>query len=439
MDKEIQGTASDQVTALPGLRELEGVQFSGYASVNGVNCQPGTDESLFYWFAGSDDYASRPTILWTNGGPGSSSFWGFFLENGPYEVGNGASYETLDPGTVTARPMGWNTQANYLIFEHPLTVTLSFPNNEANVPTDVKSGIEQFYQALQSFMDKHPELRDSPLLLAGESYGGTYVPLLANAISQGMKAGDKAINLVGQILISGWVNPLVQQSMDSTYAFNHGLIDEAGKAEVDQLYEACAIEINKTAPGEPTSKAAADACGKVLSKIKELSGRSYMLNILQEGDPGTSNVQTYLNRDDVRKAIHVPPVNADKTNEVTAFSSNTIYSTYQVGMENSYAPLVENLVNQGLKTMVISGLSDGTDVNFMGVGAWIKEMKGAGFTAFQSATKEPWTSSLQQQPLGWITDGDSFSWVKVVGGGHLSVRDQPQLIDLIMERFANVF
>ena len=74
---------------LPALGKIDGVQFAGYASVRGETGSNGadaTDESLFYWFVGTDDYAKRPTILWTNGGPGSSSFWGFFLENGPYVI-----------------------------------------------------------------------------------------------------------------------------------------------------------------------------------------------------------------------------------------------------------------------------------------------------------------------------------------------------------------
>ena len=427
------GTFSDQVTSLPGLRKLEGVQFSGYASVNGAHCQPDTDESLFYWFVGSEDYASRPTILWTNGGPGSSSFWGFFLENGPLEVGTGADWDTISEGVVTYRPTGWNTQANYLIFEHPLTVTLSFAKDESNVPDNVGDGIDQFYEALQSFLAKHPEIRENEILLAGESYGGTYVPLLAKAILAGNAADRPHINLKGNILISGWVNPLIQQSMDSTYAFTHGLINQTQKEEVDKLYEQCAIEINK-AEGGTTSKAAADACGLIQTKIKEFSGRDYMLNILQEGDPSTVLAQAYLNNQAVREAIHVPAI-SDESPAVTAFSSDTIYQAYMIGMENAYTDVVQDQVNGGLQTMVISGLDDGTDVNFLGVGAWIAEMAGDNFIDYHSATPAAWYTDSMKEPLGNIQEGTHFSWLRVVGGGHLCVRDQPKIIDKIMDTF----
>jgi vitellogenic carboxypeptidase-like protein len=94
---------SNTTTLQDDRRNLEGIQFSGYASVSDA-----TDEELFYWFVGTEDYVNRPTILWTNGGPGSSSFWGFFLENGPYIVGPGSEYPEIDAGVVTTRAEGWN-------------------------------------------------------------------------------------------------------------------------------------------------------------------------------------------------------------------------------------------------------------------------------------------------------------------------------------------
>ena len=427
------GALPDAVDQLPGLRKMEGQMFAGYASVQGANCKPDTDESLFYWFAGSDDYEDRPTILWTNGGPGSSSFWGFFLENGPLDVGTGADWASISTGVVTYRPTGWNNYANYLIFEHPLGVTLSYPKDEDNVPNNVVDGIDQFYEALQSFLDLHPEIRKNDILLAGESYGGTYVPLLAKAILAGNDAGRTKINLKGNVLISGWVNPLVQQSMDATYAFTHGLINQAQKEQVDQLYQQCAIEINK-AGGGTTSKAAADACGKIQQAIKDFSGRDYMLNIEQEGDPSTVLAQAYLNNDEVRKAIHVPAVSTDAP-AITQFSSDLIYQKYQVGMENSYAAEVEAQVNGGLQTLVISGLDDGTDVNFLGVGEWIKAMAGANFQDYHAASPAPWYIDSKKEPLGSIQQGEHFSWLKVVGGGHLCVRDQPKIINMIMDVF----
>ena len=51
---------------------------------------------LFYWFFRNQD-SSKPLILWINGGPGASSLFGLFYENGPYRVINDTgAYEITD-------------------------------------------------------------------------------------------------------------------------------------------------------------------------------------------------------------------------------------------------------------------------------------------------------------------------------------------------------
>lgn len=81
-----------------------------------------------------------------------------------------------------------------------------------------------------------------------------------------------------------------------------------------------AVEINAKSPASPK---AAKACGKLFQYIMEKSGRNYLLNIEQEGDPDTGPAMAYLNRPDVRKVI--PAKSVKKYGKISDFSSNTIY------------------------------------------------------------------------------------------------------------------
>lgn len=397
--------AEDQVTHLPEIGPVEGVQFAGYASIYPKKSQPkhpNKDEALFYWFAGAENYAKQPTILWSNGGPGSSSLWGFFIENGPYrfEQDKGGKFK-LQPN-----PHSWTTQANYLIFEHPLGVTLSFHEDADTLPQNVGAGIEQLYHALQNFIANHPEIARNPIILAGESYAGTYLPLLAQAILAGNKNKNNIpLKLETMVLMDSWVDPMVQMATDTTYALNHGMITPAQKQQLDEQYNHNLPQINQA--------------------IQQLCGL-YMTNIAQVADPPFQPVLDYINRPDVRKAIHVK-----QDTPVKESWSQAISNLYAFGVNDSYAHVVQALLEGSLQTIVISGLNDAKDCNFLGTGAWLEQLGGNAAQKFKQAPTRQWQGTPSQGVLGYIQDGGALSWVKVLNAGHMAARDQPLLIDLI--------
>jgi cathepsin A (carboxypeptidase C) len=413
--------ADDRVSALPGLGAVATPQYAGYASITdtpcaGLLCDGGGENGLFYWLVSKHaDGAPAPTILWTNGGPGSTSFWGFFTENGPYSVN--------PDGTLTERPFAWNHTANYLIFDHPLGVGLSFAPDAA-LPGDVRTGVDQWYRALLHLVERHPALAAEPMLLAGESYGGTYVPLLANAILDGnARAGHELIPLRGIVLAAPWVDPLVGQSMDTTYAYAHGLISAKEKAELDVVYAECKAAVEAT---QPSTRAANDICGGIKSGIEKASGR-YLLNIASPGDPPTDQVAAWLNLPDVRTAIHAKP-DGD-----FSFFSEPIGDLYAVGVQDSYRWAVQEVLDRDIPVMVVSGLNDATDVNFLGVDAWLALLTGDRAAAFHAAPRTQWKDG-DGAVLGYVQEGGGLTNVQILGAGHLAAVDQPRLIDLIAGR-----
>ncbi|CAG2165565.1 unnamed protein product [Oppiella nova] len=128
----------------------------------------------FYWFIESEqDPDNAPVVLWLNGGPLASSLLGLFTENGPYRVdSNGIK--------LTMNQYSWNKVANMLYMETPVGVGHSYDENVPEPHSDNNSTMMDNYFALESFLDKYPHLKKNAFYITGESYGGVYVPMLAN-------------------------------------------------------------------------------------------------------------------------------------------------------------------------------------------------------------------------------------------------------------------
>jgi vitellogenic carboxypeptidase-like protein len=399
--------ANDRVVSLPGLGKVDSTQFAGYSSVRGKTGNNGadkSDEKLFYWFVGDSDYAKRPTILWTNGGPGSSSFWGFLLENGPYIISS-------DGKTLSNRAWAWNNFSNYMIFEHPLSVTLSFAKHAADVPATVEVGVAQLYQALLNFVELHPEIADNPIILAGESYAGTYLPLLAKAVLDGNKSGQRNLDLKLMVLCDAWVNPMVQMATDTTYAIAHGLISQQQKQILDERYQG------------------AGYLPKINAAIAQLSG-CYMANIAKLADPPFDPVFSYLNRTDVRKALHI-----DNDTKLTKNWSALVSNNYAPAVNDSYAHVVQYILdNSRVRVRAVSGLNDAKDCNFIGTQAWLSLLQGDAAAHFASATPWQWKSKKPGNAvLGFAQGSAQLGWLKVLNAGHMAAMDQPELIHYILD------
>lgn len=279
--------------------------------------------------------------------------------------------------------------------------------------------------ALVHFLSLHPEIAANPIILAGESYGGTYDALLAKAIlDSNARAGRQVVHLGGVIMAAGWVDPVVQQSMDTTYALTHGLITSADKTRLDQTFAQCRAAVSAQTP---SSAQANDECGKIKTAIGDISGL-YLLNTAKSGDPPTDPMIAYLNQADVRTAIHA------KTSGTYSLFSESIGSRYVVGEQDSYLSTVQDVLDQGVPVMVLSGLNDATDVNVLGTGAWLDLLQGSPAAAFRSAPTVAWKGGPRNHVLGYVQQGGRLSWVKVLNAGHLTVLDQALLINLIDQK-----
>jgi carboxypeptidase C (cathepsin A) len=400
---------ADRVTALPTLGLVGQPQFAGYASASPTPCadlQCSDRAGLFYWFVGrSADYATQPTILWSNGGPGASSMYGFFSENGPYVLG--------PEGGLVPFAHSWTRVANYLAFDHPLGVGLSFPFR-GRIATGVRPGADQLASALRHVVTRDG-LSDSPLFLTGESYGGTYMPLLA----QRLLDTHAPVKLGGVVIVDGWVAPETQVGTTAQYAVAHGLIDQATKRALDRVYARCRSQLKRLGT---RSLRAQKTCYAIQDRIARISGR-WLGNIAQAGDVDYTPIETYLNRPDVRAAIH-----AQSGGRFT-LSSDAIADAYARDVMRDYSGVVADLLDRGVPVMVITGLNDAKDANFIGTRKWIAGMRWRGAAGYARSPAQRWTTD--GAVLGYRRSGGGLTTLEVLDAGHLAPRDQPRIADAL--------
>lgn len=125
------------------------------------------------------------TIIYRfNGGPGCSSLSGLLTENGPFTWEAG-TYEPVQ------NPYTWVNLTNMLWVEQPVGV--GFSQGTPNITNEVELG-EQFIGFYKQFVEAFG-VQNRKVYLTGESYGGYYVPYIADSF---INAADETYyNLAG--------------------------------------------------------------------------------------------------------------------------------------------------------------------------------------------------------------------------------------------------
>ena len=118
----------------------------------------------------SSKRSNANTRLGFNGGPGCSSLSGLLTENGPF---------TWEAGTLAPvqNPYTWVNLTNMMWVEQPIGV--GFTQGTPNITNEYELG-KQFVGFYKQFVEAFG-VQGWDLYLTGESYGGYYVPYIADA------------------------------------------------------------------------------------------------------------------------------------------------------------------------------------------------------------------------------------------------------------------
>lgn len=283
--------------------------YSGYSSYSGfLTVNNAYKSNLFFWFfEAKKDPRNAPIALWLQGGPGYSCFYGIFMENGPYYFD--------DCSTLQKRNNTWVNFMNVIYIDNPVGTGFSYTQNDNGYARYQSDILVNLLSALDQFFQLFPEYQKNDFYLIGESYGAKYAVTLAEAILNRVRKSLKT-NLKGIILESGSVDPL---STDiPSYALQTSLIDW-NVYETLLPYEA--IGLTYAQQGDFTN-AFLQGTVPLLTQFTVSSGLSQQFNILASDIPFSPAIAPFLERNDIRKALHVG--NATLSD---LLGTNTVYSS----------------------------------------------------------------------------------------------------------------
>jgi serine carboxypeptidase-like clade 1 len=468
---------TDLVAKLPDFPgALPSKHYSGY-----LNALNGSHLHYYLVEATEVDPATAPLVWWTNGGPGCSSMDGWGYELGPFHFKN---YNASGP-TFALNNYTWTRLANVVFVEDPPGVGFSY-RDDGNYTISDSLNAENNHAALVDLLtNKFPEYAGNEFYVAGESYGGIYVPTLAHLVlTKGFVQNFTGI-IVGNGVTSATYDDNFYWS-DAVFAHGHGFMTDETLAQVKaacvppsgnpngatcnalqaDYYTMMAPDVNTYdyietcfAPPTPSDLYLPAARRRIVAHAKhvgvtpleyialaQLGGSlqqiaaavtahriAYGNGSIPPSPPGfnvpcidSQTMMAYLNRDDVKAALHV------EKSLSWAICSSVNYKSNILDVVFVY----NELLKAKKRVLIYNGNTD-MSVPYTGTRAWMahetnwtvtRPLQGWSFTD----PAYPWGP----QQGGFAVQYEADLWFTLVNGaGHMVPQFRPPAAFAMFERF----
>ncbi|KAG5667966.1 hypothetical protein PVAND_015925 [Polypedilum vanderplanki] len=413
--KEIQKMASikfDNLTDYPG--------YSGFFTVNKTY-----NSNMFFWFfPAQNDPLNSPVLLWLQGGPGASSLFGLFTENGPFEV--------TKSGKVKSRKYSWNVNHNVLYIDNPVGTGFSFTDKDEGYARNEFDVGDNLYNAMIQFFTLFPDLQKNDFYITGESYAGKYIPALGHAIHKKNGNAKLKINFQGMAIGNGLCDPQ-HQLVYGDYLYQLGLIDTKGR-EIFHEYE----KRGRDAIGKKDFNAAFDIFDELInmdqlpsgSLFKNMTGYETYFNYMKVVDDGADAGMTkFLKRSDVRKAIHV----GNLTFHGLDGEENKVELHLKQDVIDTVAPFLTELLND-YRIAFYNGQLD-IIVAYPTTISFLQKLNFKNKDDYLNAPRYIW--KLDKDVAGYVHETQNIVDVLVRKAGHMVPHDQPKFAFDLITRFTH--
>lgn len=430
--------------------------WSGY-----IDTAYGGKSLWFYFFESRSNPAKDPVILWTNGGPGCSSSLGLFMELGPCRIPERGGKLTPGPPINGTKwhPQSWTNRANVFFIDQPVGVGYSYSKTDLKVYT-TEEAAKDVYAFLRVFFSAFDKFKTNDFYMAGESYGGRYIPIFASEVADqnhaieraALKAGkkpnkDELINLKGVLIGNGLTDVSKQISgyYDMTCTRRGGVEPILSIDTCKRMYNyvpKCKVALAEYCVDSYNP----DLCSMWMDKCSEEIEAPYFYtgqnpyNIKDDCKSGlspnlcydvTDDIRKYLDRDDVRELVGAMPKDqigkfASCNDDVNAGFGRMLDSAH----DNGYN--VAGLLERGIKALIYVGTLDWI-CNHNGNFEWVSTLDWSGSEDWKKAKNYEWV--VDGEKAGRTQSGGGLTWATVYEAGHMVPYDQPDAALALLNRW----
>ncbi|KAJ2911929.1 hypothetical protein MD484_g8484, partial [Candolleomyces efflorescens] len=385
---------------------------------------------FFYFFESRNDPDKDDVILWTNGGPGCSSSLGLFMELGPCRV--------LDENGAKFHPESWNSRANVFFIDQPIGVGFSYAEYGEHVGT-TEEAAKDVAAFVRIFFEHFTKFKGRPFHMAGESYGGRYLPVFAAYVydqnEELEEAGLTPINLtsvmIGNGLTDFYTMATSYYDMACTPVSVPPILDIKTCVRMKQAVPRCKKGLKESCVDifdEFSCQAAVAFCNNEITYPFTSSGMNpYDISRECEGEiqdtlcyPLTRHISAYLDRPEVRQQIGVDP------SLTSNFSSCSweVNSEFSLNMDRFHPTYiyVAALLERGVKALIYVGVNDWI-CNHVGNEQWTLALEWSGQQNFRSQPLRDWY--VDGKKAGRTRGSGGLTFATVDGAGHMVPYDKP--------------
>lgn len=352
---------------------------------------------------------------------------GLFLEIGPLRIQQNLSLEI--------NPYSWTNNASVVFVDQPAGTGLSYTNGSYTLNQTAVN--IQFYAFLEGFFALYPNYTQHDIYLCGESYFGHYSLALATYIlNQNNATGNTLqLNLKGLAIGNGWIDPPIQYSIYAEYSYGIGIVGHYQRTSLEQSFAQCNSQLAGANWQDNT-------CDDVTQNIIDASGvNNYTINVYDyrlydktsgnDWPEGIHLEAAYLNRPEVRAAIHIPSY-VHNWHECSMEVNMALNNDSYLSFKHLLPPLLDGA---GLRILLYSGSFDWI-CNRVGTEELVRTMDWSGTAAFNTSQRYTW--AVNEKFAGYGITVQNLTFLIVFNGSHMVPMNCPeQTLDMITRFFAN--